>query len=105
MAELGGRRELTRWRDRVVFVGRFAAERVGLPERQGGGPRAIAEEIGDEVSEADSEDFGAAGVAGVDPVGDGDEEEDLGTGGGEVGFDFPPENLNRPNPRRICRRL
>ena len=104
MAELGGRRELSGWRDWVGFVGMVAAERVGLPERQYGGPWAIAEEIGDEVGEADAEDFGAAGVAGVDPVGDGDEEEDLGTGGGEVGFDFPPEDLNRPNPRRICRR-
>ena len=86
-------------------VGRLVLGWVGLPERHGGGPRAIAEEIGDEVGEADAEDFGAAGVAGVDPVGDGNEEEDLGTGGGEVGFDFPPEDLNRPNPRRICRRL
>ena len=93
------------WRGGIGGVGRLVLGWVGLPERQYGGPWAIAEEIGDEVGEADAEDFGAAGVAGVDPVGDGNEEEDLGTGGGEVGFDFPPEDLNRPNPRRICRRL
>ena len=105
MAELGGRRELSGWRDRVGVVGRVAVERVGLPERQCGGPWACAEEVGDEVSEADAEDFGAGGVTGVDPVGDGNEEEDLGAGGGEVGFDFPPEDLGHPNPHRICRRL
>lgn len=105
LTDSGGRRELTGWWGGIGGVGRLVLERVGLPERECGGPWAIAEEIGDEVSEGDAEDFGAGGVAGIDPVGDGDEQEDLGAGGGEVGFDFPPEDLSHPNPRRICRRL